>query len=257
MNIVWMCLTTIFSCVYVSCHYAVPKNLPQMQSGIPWYKFYKNWYVEARWFLRERGVDLLLALAAPELTLLRASRQSYECNIGVKIMDHLDFVEWTISHSFLVQMKGFEEESGKIFDEDYSFYEWVLNEYEKTKGFQLDIKGITEHITDRSKSNSFAKTVATLQIIWVLVQTIARYIESLPISQLELVTCAYVVCSVPVCFLWMLKPYNIRGRYTLRNHEKTSSESTNRKIEKGQEIRDLIKELRLGSKLAAFRDTST
>ena len=255
MNIVWMCLTTIFSCVYVSYHHAVPETLPQIQSNIPWYEFYKNLYMKARWFLSEKGIPLLYALAAPELTLLRASRQRYYCEIGKQIMHNLCFGEWTISHSFLVRMKGFKIESGDVFNMDYSFYEWVLYSCENSKGFKLNIEKITEHIIYRNKSDALAKTVAALQVIWVLVQTVVRYIESLPISQLEIVTCAYVVCCVPVHYLWMHKPYNVYGHYALRNHEETCSQL--RKVEKHEKICDLIKMLKPSDKISIFGDTST
>ena len=120
------------------------------------------------------------------------------------------FERWTISHSSLVRMKGFKEESGQVFDEDFSFYEWVLYSCENSKGFELNIGKITENIIYRNKSDALAKTVAALQVNWVLVQTIVRYFESLPVSQLNFVSRTYIVCPVPVFYLWIPEPYDVR-----------------------------------------------
>ena len=106
--------------------------------------------------------------------------------------------------------EGFKEESGQVFDKDFSFYEWILYSCENSKGFELNIGKITENIIYRNKSDALAKTVAALQVFLVLVQTIVRYFESLPVSQLKFVSRTYIVCPVPVFYLWIPEPYDVR-----------------------------------------------
>ena len=72
------------------------------------------------------------------------------------------------------------------------------------------LRKITENIIYRNKSDALAKTFAALQLTWVLVQAIVRYFESLPVSQLKFVSRTYIVCPVPVFYLWIPEPYDVR-----------------------------------------------
>ncbi|EJC99888.1 uncharacterized protein FOMMEDRAFT_40908, partial [Fomitiporia mediterranea MF3/22] len=53
-----------------------------------------------------------------------------------------------------------------------------------------------------SKKDIFAKSIACLQIFNVLVQTITRKAQSLYITELELMTCGYIVCSLLTYGFW-------------------------------------------------------
>ncbi len=57
-----------------------------------------------------------------------------------------------------------------------------------------------EALSDRSKSDELIKFLALLQILWLIIQLIARRIRSLPSSQLEVVTVAYAACSAVTYF---------------------------------------------------------
>jgi hypothetical protein len=59
-----------------------------------------------------------------------------------------------------------------------------------------------ESQSDRSKSDAFTKTFAILQSTWLIVQSIARASAGLPITELELVTMAYVLCAVIMNAFW-------------------------------------------------------
>lgn len=59
-----------------------------------------------------------------------------------------------------------------------------------------------ESLSDRSKSDAFTKTFAILQSTWLIVQSIARASAGLPITELELVTMAYVLCAVIMNAFW-------------------------------------------------------
>jgi hypothetical protein len=66
-----------------------------------------------------------------------------------------------------------------------------------------------EEIQDRSKSDWLAKTIALLQTIWFVTQCIARSIESLPTTELEIVTLAYTAINVGMFIAWWDKPRNV------------------------------------------------
>jgi len=66
-----------------------------------------------------------------------------------------------------------------------------------------------EEIQDRSKSDWLAKTIALLQTLWFVTQCIARRIESLPTTELEIVTLAYTTINIGMFIAWWYKPRNV------------------------------------------------
>src|SRR5271170_7096299 len=66
-----------------------------------------------------------------------------------------------------------------------------------------------KEIKDRSKSDWLAKTIALLQTLWFVTQCIARSIEHLPTTELEIVTLAYTVINVGMLIAWWDKPRNV------------------------------------------------
>jgi len=72
-----------------------------------------------------------------------------------------------------------------------------------------------EALSDRSKSDALIKFLALLQILWLIIQLIARRIRSLPSSQLEVVTVAYAACSAVTYFTLFSKPQGIGVPYVV------------------------------------------
>src|SRR5271170_5758971 len=66
-----------------------------------------------------------------------------------------------------------------------------------------------KEIQDRSKSDWLAKTIALLQTLWFVTQCIARSIENLPTTELEIVTLAYTAINVGMFIAWWDKPRNV------------------------------------------------
>jgi hypothetical protein len=60
-----------------------------------------------------------------------------------------------------------------------------------------------------SKSDKLAKTVVCFQILWLVLQTIARRIDGLPITLLELNTIAQIWVTLVLYVLWWYKPQGI------------------------------------------------
>ena len=66
-----------------------------------------------------------------------------------------------------------------------------------------------EEIKDKAKSNSFAKSLVLFQMSWFVMQCIARGIEHLPLTHLEIVTLAYAAMNFPIYYFWWNKPLNV------------------------------------------------
>jgi hypothetical protein len=77
-----------------------------------------------------------------------------------------------------------------------------------------------EEIEDKSKNDALAKTIVLLQLGTFGARVVARIINKLPITELEVATSAYVVITTITYIVWWKKPYNAE-RYvpaTLRPH---------------------------------------
>ncbi|KAI0059877.1 hypothetical protein BV25DRAFT_1918235 [Artomyces pyxidatus] len=68
-----------------------------------------------------------------------------------------------------------------------------------------------EEIRNWSQSDVLSKGLAITQTLWFVTQAIARHIEGLAISQLELVTLAYTTITVGMYLAWWHKPQNVGG----------------------------------------------
>lgn len=69
---------------------------------------------------------------------------------------------------------------------------------------------ITEaEIQDKSKGDALSKGIVILQTSWFILQCIARVVEGLPITELELVTLAFATLNTMTYALWWYKPLNV------------------------------------------------
>jgi hypothetical protein len=65
-------------------------------------------------------------------------------------------------------------------------------------------------IEDRSKGDDLSKGIAILQLAWFVVQLVARYVQNLPITLLELDTLALVALTGIAYRSWWKKPKDVR-----------------------------------------------
>jgi hypothetical protein len=66
-----------------------------------------------------------------------------------------------------------------------------------------------QELQNQSKSDGLAKTVVLLQTLWFVTQCIARRVENLPTTELEIVTLAYTAINVGIFIAWWEKPRNV------------------------------------------------
>jgi len=72
---------------------------------------------------------------------------------------------------------------------------------------------------DKSKGDALAKFVAVVQTTWFVAQCIARGVEGVAITNIEILTLSFAMLNFLTYFLWWNKPqrvcYPIRVRYML------------------------------------------
>jgi hypothetical protein len=85
-------------------------------------------------------------------------------------------------------------------------------EVEDVRKHQLEtiIQDTTEEeLKDRGKGDVIAKAIVLLQTSWFVVQCIARGFQHLPLTQLEIVTLAYVMMNFFIYIFWLDKPRDV------------------------------------------------
>ena len=69
---------------------------------------------------------------------------------------------------------------------------------------------VTEpEIEDRSKADGFSKTIALGQTLWFATQCIARSVQHLDLTLVELLTLSLAVLNGAMYFLWWHKPLDV------------------------------------------------
>lgn len=66
-----------------------------------------------------------------------------------------------------------------------------------------------DHIREKSKANSLAKTIVCLQASWFCVQCIGRLRQGFGVSLLEFNTFAHAICTLLIILLWWNKPLDV------------------------------------------------
>lgn len=87
---------------------------------------------------------------------------------------------------------------------------------------QIDIT--TQEIQDRSKGDSLSKGLVMVQMSWFIFQCTARKLESLPITELELVTLAFAMLNLFTYGIWWNKPLSVQCPYRVLINRKPMSE---------------------------------
>ena len=81
----------------------------------------------------------------------------------------------------------------------------------------IDMPPISEEeISDRSKGDALSKGIAFLQLTWFIVQIIARAVQGLAITELELTTAALAGLNSVMYIFWWNKPLDVRCPVVIR-----------------------------------------
>ena len=70
-------------------------------------------------------------------------------------------------------------------------------------------------ITDKNKADTFTKVFAIFQCGALVIQSIARLASGLSITELELMTMAFVLSALSTYMLWWDKPFDVQRSHVL------------------------------------------
>ncbi|KAF7304198.1 hypothetical protein MIND_00651900 [Mycena indigotica] len=202
-DIVWGCLITIFLCIWVSVHPNVPPpslHHPEKDTSL---------WSRTRWRLFDASEPLVrrmklmaVALIAPELIIGFASRQL----LMARRFSRMNGV--SLAHGFFFVMGGFVDVDGHP----------IVTEN------QLNLPGVLEAICavpesairDKSKGDIFSKGIAFCQGLWFIVQCLARGVQHLPLTELEVATLAFATINALTWLLWVDKPLDVQDPLTIQ-----------------------------------------
>jgi hypothetical protein len=190
LELVWGCLLTNFACVWTALHLNIPA---------------KN---EGRWVqLRRKLKWMFVTIFFPEYLVIISLSDWWLARLDTRIMHKNGYTNWTITHAFFANMGGLVLEYDRG-TEGIAIHGRAL--FMLLEGNYLKLPSLSkEEIEDRSKADYFVKAAVAFQVGWTVVQIGARVVQHLPVSELELITVAFVVCSVVMYCFWWHKPVDV------------------------------------------------
>ncbi|KAG1880126.1 hypothetical protein F4604DRAFT_1578830 [Suillus subluteus] len=192
-DIIWSCAATLFACTWTAIH----PNIPGMNEG------------KSAVFSRRLGI-MTMALIAPELMITWATVQFLSARDTAKAFN--DAFEWTVTHGFFAWMGGF-----ILYVNDMPRATLRPNELEHfVREGSVEMPIIMKaDIEDRSKGDALSKGVAILQLAWFVLQLVARYIQNLQMTLLELETFAVAALTCIAYGFWWKKPKDVGRPYAV------------------------------------------
>ncbi|CCL99483.1 uncharacterized protein FIBRA_01501 [Fibroporia radiculosa] len=130
---------------------------------------------------------------------------------------------WTVTHGFFVIMGGF-----RFYKDGKPLYPLSPDDVLALVKKGSLIPPTKDEIKGWSKSDWLSKGIAILQTLWFVIQCIARRVEGLPITTLEVMTLAYTAFTVAMYAVWWHKPLDVecpvRIPYCLDPHPHSEDE---------------------------------
>ncbi|KAG2362834.1 hypothetical protein BDR07DRAFT_1283676, partial [Suillus spraguei] len=201
-EIIWSCVATLFACTWTAIH----PNIPGMNEG------------KIAIISRRLGI-MMMALIAPELMITWSTAQFISaCNTA----KDFNAFGWTVTHGFF-RVDGWLHALRQRRAASYSYTRRAFGFiYEGSVEMPLVVEA---DIEDRSKGDALSKGIAILQLAWFIIQLAARYVQSLPITLLELDTLAVAALTSIAYGFWWKKPKDVGRPHAVYWKANTSLEN--------------------------------
>lgn len=204
-DIVWSCLSVIVACTWAALHRDIPPP------GISWYISLANHV----W-------TTIVAFFTPEFMAFMAIMEFEEALEWKRKFQNLDLpseARWGLTHAFFAIMGGFKlakpKPDGQVGYDDVGALSPAML-HKLAKAGRVDLSLITEDvINDKSKGDLISKGFVVLQTTWFIIQILARFIQHLAVTELEIVTLAFAVLNFLTYGFWSKKPIEVGTPITL------------------------------------------
>ncbi|KAK4167168.1 hypothetical protein QBC43DRAFT_312281 [Cladorrhinum sp. PSN259] len=198
LDIVLSCLITTFLCCWTSVY----PNIPAPGDGI-WAPF------------RDKLGLACLGLLGPDFVMVLAIGQRSSARRSVAKFHQNGYTQWTITHGFFADMGGFVLTADDLprpipLNAEQLFY-LVKNSY-------VEYPDITAaDLKDRNKSDGLARLLTIWQGTWFLITFIARLIQGLHVTTMELTVVSFVVILFGTAWCWKEKPSDVGSTITVHS----------------------------------------
>jgi len=145
-------------------------------------------------------------------------------------MDPPRWKQWSIVHGHFLDMGGFtvvdpSHENDDPKDGSQNGQVLTFDEYKTLEGFSLPTL-TKDEINDRSKAPGLTRILAFLQLVWFLVQCIARRTQRLVLTELELVTAALAAINFFTFVVWLNKPLDVKQPFRVYFAKRMTEQSS-------------------------------
>jgi hypothetical protein len=213
------CFVTLSLCVWTAIHMNIdPSRSPsvRLMKKLLWAllaTLAPEVVLWRAWSQLEAARKLCSKMNADEESLIDRSNDPSNAT-GILVSPETGSQNWSLRLGFFAVMGGYKvivkEDDRSLFDSGRTATPRGILFLTRTK--QTIPHVADEVIKDKSKSDSFAKAIVCVQATWMLLQTLARPLQHLPVTLLEVNTLAHVVAAVIMYGLWWYKPQNVGVR---------------------------------------------
>lgn len=144
--------------------------------------------------------------------LLLTSCEDFDSPTLSKTAIQMHEVPWTARHAFFADMGGLRLKCPDFpeFPINSVHFLWLV------ENGHIEYPNIEEAtIRDKNKADTLTRGITVVQVTWFTVQVIARAIQHLYITTLELSTLAFVCCTVHSFWFWRNKPLDVAEPITI------------------------------------------
>lgn len=191
LNIVWSCLAVLLLNTWTVLHLNIS----------PYRGWWRRCLHKVKWWI--------VCLICPDGLAVSSFEQWRSARESVTRMRKL-YPWWTKTHGFYAEMGGFRVKVDSSAG-DSQQYIFRVKELAWLKDNNIvDLPETTSReLSDRSKADWVAKSIAFAQSVWFMFQVLARVSHGLPITTLELATVAFISCTALMYFFWWDKPMDL------------------------------------------------
>ena len=197
LTIIYGCCSTIFLC----CWCVLCINVPPA-----------NW---GRWRrIHEKVLVACMGGLGPEFVFQLALGQWVSARSSVADFRRSGFARWTMTHAFLADMGGFVLHAPDFVPFPLNAKQvhfLVTNGYVPYSVVAID----TRVISEKNKGGGLVRFITVSQILWFSVNSIARVVQHLDLTTMELSTLAFIICTLGTYVLWANKPMDVENPIVL------------------------------------------
>ncbi|ORY55269.1 uncharacterized protein BCR38DRAFT_357079 [Pseudomassariella vexata] len=188
-DIIWTCVLVIFTCVWTTMHI----NVPSAQ---------ETW----KHIIRRKPRWAIFNVYAPEAVTLLAACQWQSARRSRNSMRKMGVSHWKTVHGFFADSGGYALASpdAPVFPVNSRAIQYLVS-----KGYIAAPSTTEAEIWDKSKSDHFAKTFATIQVLYLVSQVIIRTVQGFESSCFEILTLAFCLCALATNLFWLDKPKDV------------------------------------------------